>query len=57
VVAYDDDMACDVLTAQELRDELTEGLLAGVPSLTGQQILAVRQGVLELARKHCWIDE
>ncbi|WIX98213.1 cold shock domain-containing protein [Amycolatopsis mongoliensis] len=56
VAAYDD-MACDVLTARELRDELTEAMLAGAPSLTGQQILAVRQSVLELARKHCWIDE
>lgn len=54
---YEDDMACDVLTVQELRYELTEAMLAGVSSLTGQQILAVRESVLELARKHCWIDE
>ncbi len=57
MVAYEDDMACDVLTVQELRDELTEAMLAEVPSLTGQQILAVRESMLALARKHCWIDE
>ncbi|KFU75426.1 hypothetical protein BB31_41580 [Amycolatopsis lurida NRRL 2430] len=56
-VVYEDEMACDVLTAQELRDELTEALLTCVPGLTGQQILAVRAGIVELARKYCWIDE
>ncbi|WP_410586380.1 cold shock domain-containing protein [Amycolatopsis sp. lyj-23] len=54
---YDDDMACDVLSPGELRDELTEAVLADVPSLTGQQIVAVRQSFLSLARKHGWIDE
>jgi CspA family cold shock protein len=57
VTGYDDDTACDVLTAGELREEVTETMLARVPSLSGQQIIAVRQSFLELARKHCWIDE
>ncbi len=56
-LAYEDDMACDVLTVHELRDEITEAMLTHVPSLTGQQILAVRESILALARKHCWIDE
>lgn len=56
VVTYDDDVACDVLTVQELRDELTEAMLTDVPTLTAQQILAIRQSILELAGKHCWVD-
>ncbi|MEV7043710.1 cold shock domain-containing protein [Amycolatopsis sp. NPDC051061] len=54
---FDDDMACDVLTPQELGYELTEALLAGAPLLTGSQIVEVRRIVVELARRHCWIDE
>jgi CspA family cold shock protein len=36
--------------------EITEILLRTVPALTGQQILEVRQGVLEFARKRGWVD-
>jgi CspA family cold shock protein len=52
----DDDMLCDVLSATEFRRELTELLLNTVPELTGQQILQARQGMLEFAKKHGWID-
>lgn len=52
----DDDQLCDVLSSTEFGQELTELLLANVPTLTGQQILEVRQGLLECARKHGWVD-
>jgi cold shock protein len=35
---------------------LAEILLHTTPALTGQQILEVRQGVLEFARKRGWVD-
>jgi hypothetical protein len=47
---------CDVLSPLEFTQELTELLLDTVPELTGQQILQTRQGVLEFAKKHGWID-
>jgi CspA family cold shock protein len=52
----DDDMLCDVLSADEFRRDLTELLLNTVPELTGRQVLQARQGVLEFAKKHGWID-
>jgi cold shock protein len=52
----DDEPMCDVLSRDEFSQELAELLLANVPTLTGQQILQVRQSVLENARKHGWID-
>lgn len=54
--ATDDEQMCDVLSSAEFGQELTELLINNVPTLTGQQILEVRQGVLERARKHGWVD-
>lgn len=54
--APDDESMCDVLSSAELLQELTELLLSTSPSLTGQQLLEVRQGVLASARKHGWVD-
>jgi cold shock protein len=54
--ASDDEQMCDVLSQAELEQELTELLMGNIPTLTGQQILAIRQGVLECARKHGWVD-
>ena len=52
----DEEQMCDVLSQAELGQELTELLIANVPTLTGQQIQEIRQGVLECARKHGWVD-
>jgi cold shock protein len=52
----DDEPMCDVLSGQEFSQEMTELLLASAPTLTGQQILQVRESMLECARKHGWID-
>jgi cold shock protein len=52
----DEEQMCDVLSQDELQQQLTELLLTNVPTLTGQQILGVRQSLLECARKHGWVD-
>jgi cold shock protein len=54
--APEDEQMCDVLSPNEFGQELTELLLHSIPSLTGQQVLEVRQGVLECASKHGWVD-
>ncbi|GAB3733724.1 cold shock domain-containing protein [Amycolatopsis oliviviridis] len=46
----------ETMTAQALRDELTEVLLLGAPSLTGQQIVEIRKGLIALALTHGWIS-
>lgn len=46
----------DVLSAAELRHEITERLLGSVGDLTGRQVLAVRTAVEQLARTHGWLD-
>ncbi|KAA9158457.1 cold shock domain-containing protein [Amycolatopsis acidicola] len=40
----------------EFREELTEALLAGVPTLTAEQLLRVRRTVLDLITDHGWLD-
>jgi cold shock protein len=54
--APEDEQMCDVLSRAEFSQEITEILLHTAPALTGQQILEVRQGVLEFARKRGWVD-
>ncbi|MGC4897444.1 cold shock domain-containing protein [Micromonospora sp. DT31] len=54
--AGDDDGLCDVLSPREFFAEVTEVLIARVPSLTGAQIGAVRQALVDLARSHGWIE-
>lgn len=51
-----DEQMCDVLSPAEFEQELAELILNNIPSLTGQQVLEVRQSVLESARKHGWVD-
>lgn len=41
----------------DFREELTEALLAGVPTLTAEQVLRVRKTVLDLVHDHGWLDE
>jgi cold shock protein len=52
----EEEQMCDVLSRAEFSAEVTEILLHTAPALTGQQILEVRQGVLEFARKRGWVD-
>ncbi|WEO94156.1 cold shock domain-containing protein [Streptomyces sp. FXJ1.172] len=48
---------CDVLGPAEYTREVTELLLAGVPDLTGQQILAARRQLVLFAKRHGWIED
>ncbi|MEU3597720.1 cold shock domain-containing protein [Streptomyces sp. NPDC006798] len=51
-----DDALCDVLRGAEFRQEVTEVLLGAAPTLTGEQILQVREGLLRFSRKHGWVE-
>lgn len=52
----EDDGMCDVLTAAELRVELTEMFLGGPPDLTVAQMLRLHQDFLLVARTHGWVE-
>lgn len=49
-------MLCDVLRVDEFTNEVTELLLRSAPSLTGEQILAIRRELVQSGRKHGWVD-
>ncbi|MEV3872512.1 cold-shock protein [Streptomyces sp. LE64] len=55
-VQVDDDSLCDVLTSEEFLHDVTEVLLSAAPSLTGEQILAVRRGLLQFGKNHGWTE-
>jgi cold shock protein len=52
----EEEQMCDVLSQAEFRTELTELLLRTIPALNGPQIIEVRQGLLEFAKNHGWVD-
>lgn len=54
--AVDEDGMCDVLSPVEFSHEVTELLLEAAPGITGGQLVQVRKGLVEFARKHGWID-
>ena len=54
--AAEEEQMCDVLSQVEFTQDITEMLLNAAPALSGQQILQVRQGVLEFGVKHGWVD-
>jgi cold shock CspA family protein len=41
----------------DFREELTEALLAAVPTLTAEQLLRVRKTVLDVVQDRGWLDE
>jgi cold shock protein len=47
---------CDVLSQSEFGHEITELLLENVPSLSGSQIMQVRNSMTDFARKRGWVD-
>ncbi|MGW0665593.1 cold-shock protein [Streptomyces sp. NPDC002746] len=55
-VADGDDVLCDVLNSQEYVREVTEVLLEAAPGLTAAHILQVRQGLLQFAKQHGWVE-
>jgi cold shock CspA family protein len=54
--AADDDMLCDVLSVKEFLEEVTETLLAAAPSITGEQIVHIRQRMAQVAHNHGWVE-
>ncbi|MBN0042929.1 cold shock domain-containing protein [Streptomyces actuosus] len=54
--ADSDDSLCDVLSANEYLHEVTEVLLSTTPSLTGDQIVQIRAGLLQSAKNHGWTE-
>ena len=55
-LADPEDGLCDVLSAVEFTQEVTETLLAGMSELNGDQILRLREHLLKLAIRHGWVD-
>ena len=56
VTADDDADLLDVLSVNEFVRELTETFLEAAPTLTGAQILLLRQRVVRLAQRHGWVE-
>lgn len=52
----DDDGMCDVLAPRQFAAEITEILVTHVSSLTGAQIVQIRQALTDHARSHGWIE-
>ncbi|MFF4255367.1 cold-shock protein [Streptomyces sp. NPDC001663] len=52
-----DDSLCDVLTSDEFLHEVTEVLLATAPSVSGEQILQIRRGLLQFGKNHGWTED
>ncbi|MGO9081800.1 MAG: cold-shock protein [Streptosporangiaceae bacterium] len=55
--AGDDEDMCDLLSYAECSHELTEILLTAVPTLTGEQIVQLRQRLLRFAQDHGWASD
>ncbi|ASR39612.1 DNA-binding protein [Prauserella marina] len=54
--AHDDEGLGDVLTVREFLEEITEALLDAAPGATAEQILRIRQRLVQVAHGHGWID-
>ncbi|MBV9313725.1 MAG: cold shock domain-containing protein [Pseudonocardia sp.] len=51
-----DDGLCDVLTAKEFTEEVTECLLTAAPTMQASEIMNVRQHLVRMAHGHGWIE-
>ncbi len=47
---------CDVLSAKEFTQEITELLIEVEPTLTGAQIIQTRRQLTRLAQKYGWVE-
>ncbi|MBL0884979.1 cold shock domain-containing protein [Myceligenerans indicum] len=47
----------DTVTNRQLTAEVTEMLLAGVPTLSAEQVVLTRQAVVALATAHGWVTD
>lgn len=53
----DDDQLCDVISAAQFTQKVTEILIEVAPQVTGAQINQVRQRLLAFGRRHGWIED
>lgn len=51
-----DEPMCDVLSVGAYTKEVTELLLEVAPSLTGEQILQIRRGLVQFGKDHGWTE-
>jgi cold shock protein len=54
--AREDDELCDVLPSAEFSQKITDVLIDVAPSVTGSQIVQVRQRLVAFAKRHGWVD-
>jgi cold shock CspA family protein len=54
--AGDDDELCDVLSASEFGQQVTDVLIDMVPDVTGAQIMRVRRRLVAFAQAHGWVE-
>jgi cold shock CspA family protein len=50
------DDTCEVLSEADFVRNVTEVVIASAPTVTGAQIVAIRNGLLRLARSNRWVD-
>lgn len=55
-VGDSDDGLCDVLTTREFRNEVTDVLIEGAPTLTAAQIGVIRERLGNFAKSHGWVE-
>jgi len=48
---------CDVVSAGELSREVTDVLLSAAPSMTGAQIMEIRERLTSYARARRWLED
>lgn len=53
----DDDQLCDVISAAQFAQKITEILIEVAPQVTGAQINQIRQRLLVYGRRHGWIED
>jgi cold shock protein len=51
-----DDDLCDVLSAAEFGQKITDTLIDAAPEMTGAQIVQARQQLIDFAQRHGWVD-
>ncbi|MGW3471628.1 cold-shock protein [Saccharopolyspora sp. NPDC000995] len=52
----DDEELCEVLSAAEFSQKITDVLIEAAPSMTGGQILQVRRQLVAFAQRNGWVE-
>ncbi len=54
---YGDDDLSEVISEREYGAEITDALIVNCPDITAAQIVAIRNRLVQSARKRGWLDE